>query len=812
LRDVAANLIPHRRAQKNCAFTATKGSRNMINKIFARGAAATAFTLALAFVPAAAQEALPAIDIGAGLAQPGDAPGPSAPAPVTAPGFSPERMALPVYRDPPGQTVTSIDTKMFENESIRTLGDILDYSPGVTIATGNSPGDQVISIRGSGRTGSTGLSNILLLQDGFSMQLDAGPNGGYTFAYDPHAYGAVDVYRGGSSALWGNYAMEGAINFRMRSGASINGIEIGSEYGSYGTEQSWAIAGKKVGDFDLSLFGSQTVSDGYQLHTGSNSQSFNFLGTWSPNPTDRVIVRALHSEFYTDMLGRDTWMQYLLNPFQTGYGCAYQTKLNAPFCIAVAGGAQPFNSISGAAAATQSPKEDAFHRNMVRDFIGLRYEHDFEGGTTWRTQMSYDYNTYVQPNNPTQTARGPAVALNGNTDITSHAPIFGMQATHFFQLFYDNTHYNSGAYWDMPFNFNPNAVGALTGTQSFFQSNMGLKAREELALTQQLTAVVGFSSTWSKVYGLTQSFSYPANELLVPTLASLPTSAALTYWNYAPEATLTYRYSPEWLFRARYETAYNTPSASALFTTSEGVSGDNTSLKSQTSQGFDVGFDWTPAGQKLKASVTLFNEWWLNEFASQLAPNGVSYSSNIPSDIHRGVEATIDWRPYEGWRLIGNYSYFDFFFKNFAQDMTATYAIQRSGDRLPGVPKHQFTGRIGYDQPYGLFKGLGAFVEYQYRSDYPMDNGNLIWAPGYGVVNTDIHYSREIENSYLKKVTVYFSVRNIFNTTYISSIANISDSLIAGTLIQAPAATLASSVSAVAGAPRTLTVGVKLKF
>jgi iron complex outermembrane receptor protein len=64
----------------------------------------------------------------------------------------------------------------------------------------------------------------------------------------------------------------------------------------------------------------------------------------------------------------------------------------------------------------------------------------------------------------------------------------------------------------------------------------------------------------------------------------------------------------------------------------------------------------------------------------------------------------------------------------------------------------------------------------------------------------------------MKKVTVYFAVRNIFNTTYISSIANINDTLIAGTLIQAPAATLASSVSAVPGAPRSLTVGVKLKF
>lgn len=606
--------------------------------------------------------------------------------------------------------------------------------------------------------------------------------------------------------------MEGAINFRQKTGASIDGVEVGSQYGSFGTAQNWVVAGKKVGDFDLSLFAADSRSDGYQLHTESHIENFNFLGTWSPTPTDRVILKLIQSDAYTDMLGHETWMQYLLNPWQTGYGCQYQTKLNAPFCVAVAGGTQPVNGIGGTNAATQSPNEDAFHRNMVRDFVGLRYEHDIDSQNTWRAQMSYDYNTYAQPNNPTQSARGPGVALNSNTDITSHIPIFGMQATHWLQFYYDNTHYTSNAYWDLPWNFNSGATGALTSNQGFFESNMGLRAREELALTKQLTAVVGFSSNWAKMYGSTESFTYSAAGGWIYPVGGVPDSASHSYWDYAPEATLTYRYSPEWQVRARFETAYNTPSASALFTDSTGNPGNNTSLKPQTSRGVDLGVDWTPAGTKLKASVTLFNEWWIDEFASQLAPNGISYSSNIPSDIHRGIEASGEWRFHDGWRLVGNYSYFDFFFKDFAQDMTATYAIQRSGDKLPGISKHQFTGRVAYDREYGDFKGLGAFIEYQFRSDYPMDNANLIWAPGYGIVNADIHYSRDIENSFLKKFSIYFNVKNIFDRTYIASIANISDTLITGTPIQNPAAVLASSVGAIPGAPRSLNVGVRFKF
>lgn len=232
--------------------------------------------------------------------------------------------------------MTTVDTKIFQNESILTVGDLLDYSPGVTIAQGNSARDVVISIRGSGARTSTGLANIVVLEDGFSLTTANGGVGS-TLNMDPRAYGAVDVYRGGSSALWGNYAMEGAINFRMRSGAQIDGVEIGSEYGSFGTAQNWAIGGKKIGDFDLSVFASDVRSDGYIYHTDYNTQTFDFLGTWSPTPTDRVVLKLMQNDWFSDMGGRETFTQYTLNPFQRGYGCAYQTTLNAPFCGAPPG-------------------------------------------------------------------------------------------------------------------------------------------------------------------------------------------------------------------------------------------------------------------------------------------------------------------------------------------------------------------------------------------------------------------------------------------------------------------------------------------
>ena len=130
-----------------------------------RGASAGAILLVLA--PAAlAQEALPSIDVGAEQTAPDPAPAPAA---VEAPpGFSPQKLRLPVYREPTGQTFTNIDTEDFSDSPLTTVSDILEYSSGMSFKQGNGPRDIAISIAALGPQ-RLGVRNIVLEEDGFSV-------------------------------------------------------------------------------------------------------------------------------------------------------------------------------------------------------------------------------------------------------------------------------------------------------------------------------------------------------------------------------------------------------------------------------------------------------------------------------------------------------------------------------------------------------------------------------------------------------------------------------------------------------------------
>ena len=75
---------------------------------------------------------------------------------------------------------------------------------------GNGPRDMGVSIRGSNARNGFGIRNIVIFDDGFPVTQPDGLS--RSDLIDPHAYGAIDVIRGPSSALYGNYATGGAVN------------------------------------------------------------------------------------------------------------------------------------------------------------------------------------------------------------------------------------------------------------------------------------------------------------------------------------------------------------------------------------------------------------------------------------------------------------------------------------------------------------------------------------------------------------------------------------------------------------------------
>jgi len=121
--------------------------------------------------------------------------------------------------------------------------------------------------------------------------------------------------------------------------------------------------------------------------------------------------------------------------------------------------------------------------------------------------------------------------------------------------------------------------------------------------------------------------------------------------------------------------------------------------------------------------------------------------------------------------------------------------------------------RLGYDQLFGPWRGLGGFLEADYQDAFYIDNANLVSAPSYTLVNLNLHYDKAFTYKYFTGLHVFFEVRNLFDKTYVASAGNVSDSLNATTGAPNPASVVSAATGSIyAGMPRAFFGGVRLKF
>ncbi|TWB39112.1 TonB-dependent receptor family protein [Nitrospirillum pindoramense] len=714
-----------------------------------------------------------------------------------------ERTARRVADQPAGQTMGTVSRDQFKNSPAFSVADILSLTPGVTMLQGNGPRDVSVSVRGSNERQTFGIRNVQVFEDGFPVTQPDGLS--RTDLTDPHAYAGIDVIQGPSSALYGNYATGGAINFRTRSGADINGAEAGTDIGDHGYVNVYATAGAQYDTFDYSLFGSHVRGNGTTAHSSFNTTTENLLATFDAGPNDRITVKLVNNDLDTNLSLRLSLNQFNQNPYQAG--CA---ALAAASCAGVSVYA---NGVNGAKL-TLSPDQAGLGRHDRRTIVGARWEHDIDTDTVWRTQFVFDNRDYNQPTSPTS-ARGTIPSFNLMSDVTAHARVLGLEATHFAGLSFNYEDLNSYSYNLAP----PTAVGgggtlgALTQTIFGHHYNLGARLREEVALAPQWTVVAGVGGDYTDIDALQTAYAYPAGGNVTTTLIR----AQRTFFNVAPEASLVYRPDSDWRLHARVATGYGTPQSGNLFVTQQGTFGNNTQLKPQSNVGVDLGAEWTPA-PSLKTAITGFYEFFSNELVSQSAgANLQTFTFNAPSSIHRGIEVSAEWQPLPdalpGARLSAAYLLDDQYYDEYVEVLSTgarSAAFNRSGNKIPGVMPSYLNARVAYDQPSGALKGLGGFVEVNHRAAFYLDNANLLKAPGYDLVNVNLHYEPSAPG--LAGLRLYVEVRNVFDETYVASASNITDTLSAAGG-QNGAGTLAASTGSIwAGSPRTVIGGVRVKF
>ncbi|WP_267355289.1 MULTISPECIES: TonB-dependent receptor [unclassified Methylobacterium] len=713
---------------------------------------------------------------------------------------APPGSAPVVIEHPVGEVVTGIGrANTIADRPATSIGSVLVNSPGVTVRQGNGGRDVVISIRGNNARSTGVIKNTVVLEDGFILTQ---PDGASRFDLtDPRAYSRIDVFRGPQSPLFGNYATGGAIAFRTRTGREIDGYEIGVDAGSFGYLSHSFTVGGVSGPVEISLFASDVRANGYQDHSAYDTQTINLLASYTPTPDNRFTLKVINNTLDTNLAARSSLAQYRTNPYQRGCAAAASA---APGCTTFA----LFRNGAFGATVPVTADEGGFGRDDRRTVVAARWEHDLDAFTTWRTEVGFDERNFNQPFY-VNAFLGSFPSWNVMSDLTRRGDLFGLPAVGYVALAYNTIDNHTATYNRAP--YGGPRLGALIGDQAAVQSNFGGRARLELALSESWTGVLGLSAESTAITGRNLAFGYSASGT-TRTVAD----ADRSFLNVAPELALVYRPDEAWAFRGRVATGYATPAASNLFVTAAGLPGNNTQLQTQENLSFDLGADWSPV-ETVRLSVTGFYEFFRNELVSQSPGAGLqTYTFNAPASEHRGIEVGADWAFAPGWRGTLAYGFDDQIYTRYSEQLSAgslTRRFDRAGNQIPGVPAHQLLARIGYDVPAGPLAGLGAFVETVVQGDFYLDNANLLKAPGYAVVNANLHYATELSGGYAKRLSFYLEVRNLFDTTYVASAQNLSNSISGTTGIQNNAAVLASTTGSVfAGAPRNIVGGMRLSF
>jgi iron complex outermembrane receptor protein len=216
--------------------------------------------------------------------------------------------------------------------------------------------------------------------------------------------------------------------------------------------------------------------------------------------------------------------------------------------------------------------------------------------------------------------------------------------------------------------------------------------------------------------------------------------------------------------------------------------------------------------------LTGFYESFHNEIVTQSAgANLPSFSFNVPHSVHRGIEAGISAHRLPlrlpGLYMLASYLFDDQIYTQYDERLsnaTTSQLFNRAGNKIPGVTPNFLFARVGYDHPEGKFKGLGGFVEVDYRDAFYVDNGNQLKAPGFAIVNLQVHWDPGIKLGAVSKIRAFFEVQNLFNKTYVASANNIADTPGANGQQSGAAALANTGGSIYAGSPRAFIAGVRI--
>lgn len=199
--------------------------------------------------------------------------------------------------------ISAYSAEQIERSGTRDLRDIVAFTPGLTIGTGEGQGAVPVSIRGIGQNdlGIGADAPVAIYLDGVYL---ARP---YMNLFDLVDVERIEVLRGPQGTLYGRNATGGAINIITRPASDVLQAKATLRYGNY---DAWGAQALAIGPIASNLSGKLAVGasghDGYTKLAGTNEdldplKSFVARGALRWQPTNELDFQLNADGGYHDM-------------------------------------------------------------------------------------------------------------------------------------------------------------------------------------------------------------------------------------------------------------------------------------------------------------------------------------------------------------------------------------------------------------------------------------------------------------------------------------------------------------------------------
>jgi iron complex outermembrane receptor protein len=198
-----------------------------------------------------------------------------------------------VNQDLEATSATALSNEDIVNRIYITPLDIVSLSPGVSISQYKQGGTAANFVM-RGFTGNSHGANTAIFLDG--IPLNEGDGYADTNIINPEEIERVELIKGPSSALYGNYASAGALAFYALKQVDHNHLKL--SYGAYNTYEANFVGGVSNEDWDQVYSIQNYHTDGYQDNSDWDKQ--NAAARLTRRVTDRLDLRLSVRGFNSD--------------------------------------------------------------------------------------------------------------------------------------------------------------------------------------------------------------------------------------------------------------------------------------------------------------------------------------------------------------------------------------------------------------------------------------------------------------------------------------------------------------------------------